>query len=150
MQSRTTAPTERPRSSSLSTPHRLGQSTRAAPGSRSSTSMLPVERLERLREMVRAQVMQVLRLDAGSPPARHDRLMDLGMDSLMAVQLRNAVNQALALERPLPSTVMFDYPTIDAMAAHLPNASRRRPRRRRRQRPHRRRTAPWTPPPSRR
>jgi SAM-dependent methyltransferase len=81
--------------------------------------MLPVERLERLREMVRAQVMQVLRLDAGSPPAGRDRLMDLGMDSLMAVQLRNAVNQALALERPLSSTVMFDHPTIDAIAAHL-------------------------------
>jgi hypothetical protein len=45
--------------------------------------------------------------------------MDLGMDSLMAVQLRNALGQALALERPLASTLMFDHPTIDAIAAHL-------------------------------
>jgi SAM-dependent methyltransferase len=77
------------------------------------------ERIELLRELVRAEVMKVMRLDSDSPPARHDRLMELGMDSLMAVQLRNALNQALALDRPLSSTVMFDYPTIDAMAAHL-------------------------------
>jgi len=33
--------------------------------------------------------------------------------------LRNALNQALALERPLASTLMFDHPTIDAIALHL-------------------------------
>jgi hypothetical protein len=45
--------------------------------------------------------------------------MDLGMDSLMAVQLRNGLNEMLALQRPLSSTLMFDYPTIDAIAQHL-------------------------------
>jgi acyl carrier protein len=82
-------------------------------------SLLPAERLERLREIVRTHVMEVLRLDASSPPARHDRLMDLGMDSLMAVQLRHALNRALALKRPLSSTLMFDHPTIDAIARYL-------------------------------
>jgi acyl transferase domain-containing protein/SAM-dependent methyltransferase len=77
------------------------------------------ERLSLLQELVCAQVMHVLRLDPTSRPARHDRLMELGMDSLMAVQLRNALGTALALERPLPSTLMFDYPTIDAIAAFL-------------------------------
>jgi hypothetical protein len=45
--------------------------------------------------------------------------MDLGMDSLMAVQLRNALSTALALQSPLPSTLMFDYPTINAIANYL-------------------------------
>jgi acyl transferase domain-containing protein len=81
--------------------------------------MLADERLERLREMVRAQVIKVLRLDGASPPAGRDRLTDLGMDSLMAVQLCEAINQSLPLGQPLSSTVMFDYPTIDAIAAHL-------------------------------
>jgi acyl transferase domain-containing protein/SAM-dependent methyltransferase/acyl carrier protein len=80
---------------------------------------LPAEQLDLMIEKVRSHVMQVLRLDAASPPARHDRLMDLGMDSLMAIQLRNALNKALRLQRSLPSTMMFDYPTIEAMAQYL-------------------------------
>lgn len=81
--------------------------------------LTPDARLDRLRELVCGQVMQIMRLDAGSPPSSNDRLMDLGMDSLMAVQLRNALNRALSLERGLASTLMFDYPTIDAIARHL-------------------------------
>ena len=80
---------------------------------------MPVERMDLLRELARQQVMQVLRLDPASPPALHDRLMDLGMDSLMAVQLRNGLGRALDLQRPLASTLMFDHPTIEAIAAHL-------------------------------
>jgi hypothetical protein len=79
----------------------------------------PAERLDCLRELVRSQVMQILRLNAAAPPARHDRFMDIGMDSLMAVQLRNRLSVALELGRPLPSTLMFEHPTIDAVADYL-------------------------------
>jgi len=80
---------------------------------------LPGERIELLREFVRDKVMRVLRLDADAPPGRHDRLMDLGFDSLMAVQLRNQLGAGLGLDKPLPATLMFDHPTIDALATHL-------------------------------
>jgi hypothetical protein len=80
---------------------------------------LPSERLELLRDFVRERVVRVLGLEAANPPGRHDRLMDLGFDSLMAVQLRNLLGSGLVLERPLPATLMFDYPTIDALAARL-------------------------------
>ena len=80
---------------------------------------LPGERLSVLQEMVCDQVVQVLGADAASRPARHDRLMELGMDSLMAVQLRNTLSTALALHPPLPSTLIFDYPTINAIAGFL-------------------------------
>ena len=45
--------------------------------------------------------------------------MDLGFDSLMAVQLRNLLGKDLGFERPLRATVMFDYPTINTLATHL-------------------------------
>jgi SAM-dependent methyltransferase len=80
---------------------------------------LPAERVELLREFVRERVMRVLRLEADRPPDRQARLMDLGFDSLMAVQLRNQLSSGLRLPAPLPATVLFDYPTIDRLAARL-------------------------------
>lgn len=80
---------------------------------------LPADRLDLLRDFVREHVVRVLKLDASSPPGRNDRLMDLGFDSLMAVQLRNLLSKGVGLERPLPASLMFDYPTIEALAANL-------------------------------
>jgi acyl transferase domain-containing protein/SAM-dependent methyltransferase len=80
---------------------------------------LPGDRLELLRDFVRERVVRVLKLDAAEPPGRHERLMDLGFDSLMAVQLRNQLSRGAGLERPLPATLMFDHPTIEALAAYL-------------------------------
>ncbi len=80
---------------------------------------MPSERLDILRDLVRQQVITVLRYDGAQPPGRGDRLMDLGFDSLMAVQLRNRLGAALGLTAPLPATLMFDHPTIDAIAAFL-------------------------------
>jgi acyl carrier protein len=80
---------------------------------------LPADRLDLIRDFVRERVIQVLRLDPAEPPDRNARLMDLGFDSLMAVQLRNLLTKDLGIERPLRATVMFDYPTINALATHL-------------------------------
>ena len=82
-------------------------------------SALPSTRLLLMADLVRGEVIRILRLDPASPPTRRDRLMDLGMDSLMAVQLRNALDRLLELDRSLPSTLMFDYPTIEAIAKYL-------------------------------
>ena len=80
---------------------------------------LPADRLELLRDFVRATVVRVLHLDPSEPPSRSAHLTDLGFDSLMAVQLRGQLTAGLGLERRLPATIMFDYPTIDALAARL-------------------------------
>jgi hypothetical protein len=42
---------------------------------------------------------------------------EFGMDSLTSLQLRRRLEQALG--RPLPSTLAFNYPTIEALASYL-------------------------------
>jgi SAM-dependent methyltransferase len=80
---------------------------------------VPDERKEILLEIVRAHVSSVLRLDPDDPPDRRARLMDLGVDSLMAVELRGRLSRSLDLERKLPATLIFDYPTIEAITDFL-------------------------------
>jgi len=77
------------------------------------------ERKELLLDFVRGHVIAVLRLDPNEPPGRKARLMDLGVDSLMAVELRGRLTNGLKLERKLPATLIFDYPTIEAITDYL-------------------------------
>jgi len=67
---------------------------------------------------VRAQVAAVLGVTAGAElPGARQRLFDLGLDSLMALELRNRLEAELQLG--LANTLVFDYGTIDALAEHL-------------------------------
>ena len=43
--------------------------------------------------------------------------MEAGLDSLGAVELRNLL--AAQLHTDLPSTLLFDYPTLSSLAQHL-------------------------------
>ncbi|MEK7727177.1 MAG: SDR family NAD(P)-dependent oxidoreductase, partial [candidate division KSB1 bacterium] len=78
---------------------------------------LPAERLELLTAHVREQVVKVLGLEAAQAPALHQGLTDLGMDSLMAVELSNCLRASVG--RTLPSTLAFEYPTIAALTKYL-------------------------------
>ena len=70
-----------------------------------------------LSQHVREQARQVLGLSAAQPIDPRQPLSELGLDSLMAVELRNALG--LSLARRLPATLVFDYPTIDGLVDFL-------------------------------
>ncbi len=72
---------------------------------------------ELLVSFLQQEVRAVLRLPAA--PAPTVGFFDLGMDSLMAVELRNRLNRALADVYTVPNTAVFDYPDIATLARHL-------------------------------
>lgn len=74
-------------------------------------------RREALLDHLRQLALHVVGLDGATPVAGATPLKDIGLDSLMAVELRNAVMRSVG--RPLPATLLFDYPTLDALGAHL-------------------------------
>jgi NADPH:quinone reductase-like Zn-dependent oxidoreductase/acyl carrier protein len=66
---------------------------------------------------VRAEAVNVLGL-AGSAPLDGSRpLNELGLDSLMAIELRNTLSRAIG--RPLPATLLFKAPSVAALADAL-------------------------------
>ncbi len=78
----------------------------------------PERRAALLLDVVRDHAAHVLALSVGQVGDRVP-LGDLGLDSLMAVDLRNVLGAALGLSRPIPATLVFDYPTVEAIAGFL-------------------------------
>jgi acyl transferase domain-containing protein/acyl carrier protein len=76
-----------------------------------------VKRLELLIEHVRAEVAAVLGLDPAEAPDAGQGFFDIGMDSLMTVELRNRLERAVGCR--LPTTLAFDYPSIRELARYL-------------------------------
>jgi polyketide synthase 12 len=77
----------------------------------------PEARTEILHELVRGQVAEVLGHPSPNTLDSQRGLLDLGMDSLTALELRNRLGAAVG--RRLPTTLIFDHPTIAALAGHL-------------------------------
>ncbi len=102
------------------------------------------DRRRAVAALIRTQVAQVLAYEPDDVDARRT-FKDLGFDSLGAIDLRNRLGRATGLR--LPSSLLFDHPTIEHLERHLsaalappratpqaprppPVAARRRPTRR--------------------
>ena len=66
---------------------------------------------------VAARARQVLGVDDTFTIFPGTALKDAGLDSLMAVELRNVLTRSLG--KSLPATLLFDYPTLDALSEFL-------------------------------
>lgn len=75
------------------------------------------ERQQILSRHLQQELQQILQL--AQPPDPEVGFFDLGMDSLMAVELYNRLQQKLGDAYILPNTVAFDYPTTSQLATHL-------------------------------
>jgi acyl carrier protein len=73
-------------------------------------------RRQALEALIRRQIAAVLRLDPARI-ARDATISSFGFDSLMALELRNRLETAMALK--LSATLIWAHPTIGAMAEHL-------------------------------
>jgi len=77
----------------------------------------PAERRRLVQAFIREQAVKVIALDPSQPIDSGQSLNELGLDSLMALELRNALGAGV--KRTLPATVLFNYPSIDALTQYI-------------------------------
>jgi myxalamid-type polyketide synthase MxaE and MxaD len=76
----------------------------------------PSDRLEFVLERVRAHAASVLAVQPHEVDVNAG-LFEMGMDSLMSVELKGRLQKAAGIS--LPSTLTFNYPTVRALASYL-------------------------------
>ena len=70
-----------------------------------------------MRDHVRAAIVAVLGLENTSALDGGQGLPDMGMDSLMAVELCNRLQRSTGVS--LESTAAFEWPSLEALSRHL-------------------------------
>jgi acyl carrier protein len=79
--------------------------------------LLPRERSNAFQHELRTLMATLLNLPDLEVVAATRPLVEVGVDSLRAVELRNALGRFFA--RAFPSTLLFDYPTVEALTRYL-------------------------------
>ncbi|MFV2022879.1 SDR family NAD(P)-dependent oxidoreductase, partial [Micromonospora sp. LOL_023] len=89
----------------------------ATDGADRLADMPATERRAVLLDLVRAHASAVLGHDRADAVSVEQGFLDIGFDSLTALELRNRLTGATG--RKLPATLIFDYPSVAAVADHL-------------------------------
>jgi hypothetical protein len=118
-----TAPGRRPRLVRDLVPETRGVSgeapqRRESPALRQELEAVPEEaRPKVVLAHARMHVSRILGLPGTKTLDPRQPLSEIGLDSLMAVELRNVLASSSGLS--LPATLLFDYPTLEAIAGFL-------------------------------
>jgi hypothetical protein len=75
------------------------------------------QRYRLLLSHLQAQAAKVLGYDQATPMMADRPLMEQGFDSLLAVEMKNRLNRML--QRSLPVSLLFDYPTLEAITEYI-------------------------------
>jgi NAD(P)-dependent dehydrogenase (short-subunit alcohol dehydrogenase family)/acyl carrier protein len=75
------------------------------------------ERAMLVRRHIETIVMKILGIKGEHLPSDTQKFSDLGMDSLMSVELRNRLQHSF--ERVFPGTMAFDYPSLSALSTFV-------------------------------
>ena len=77
----------------------------------------PRRRHDLLVTHLRALIAEVLGFPAGQLPDPRRGFFELGMDSIMAVEVKRRLESGLC--RAFPATLAFDYPNVESLVGHL-------------------------------
>jgi acyl transferase domain-containing protein/NRPS condensation-like uncharacterized protein len=124
-QVRTICDQDSTQSTARSSEQHLSQSTApvAMPGLREQLQSLGgAARRDLLERYLLAEILQMLNLPADAQIEKDNNWFNLGFDSLMAVELKNRIQTTFGCT--LPSTLLFDYPTLGALTSHLDEITR--------------------------
>ncbi len=75
------------------------------------------EREQIVAKYVRKEMAELLGIDPGKTLDPQKPFRELGLDSLSAIELRNAFEASLGCT--LPATLLYEYPTLDTVSSHL-------------------------------
>ncbi|MGC1781772.1 MAG: SDR family NAD(P)-dependent oxidoreductase, partial [Acidobacteriaceae bacterium] len=78
---------------------------------------VPTRRMDLLLGLLEERVQTTLGIHSTQAIDPNQPLQELGLDSLLSIELRNSLSASL--ERSLPATLLFNYPTLGALAPFL-------------------------------
>ncbi len=84
-------------------------------------SASPSERHKMIQATLRTELARVLRKKPWQVIDEQKPFRELGLTSIMSVELRNTLERLL--KRKLPATLLFNHPTLEALASHLAGAT---------------------------
>ena len=99
--------------------HLMAKDFKVAASGQLVSLLLQVDKTER-QAVLLSELKRIIEETLGTKDIAADKgFFDIGMDSLMAVDARNRIQQALGTEYPVSNTLLFEHTNLTALEEHL-------------------------------